>query len=99
MLFLSQTSLDYENMYLTLLVHYSQVDTFNALTVIKLNELQQKSLNKNVLPLLINEQQKEISSIYEISKEILAPANFDKVMIGVTEEEQNSQRKYFELIH
>lgn len=99
MLFLEKEGNLYENLYLDLLVSYTQTDKFCNLKLLHLTEGKRKLLGLDVLPTLLSQDDQKISSLYQISETILRDAFMDDDLIGTSESQKSLQRKYFELIH
>lgn len=99
MLFIEKESHSYENMYFDLLIHYSQVDKYNGVRCLRINENKRKILNLETLPILLDERAEKSCSMFQITLKLLKDSYLDISLIGCTQDQTNISRKYFEFLH
>jgi hypothetical protein len=97
MIFIRKNERSGDQLYLELLIKYTELDKYNDIKVVKLTPEHGQLLNCEVLPKMLTKDNRSLLSLQEISIELLTEVNFDISLVGNSIEARSNCLRFFEL--
>jgi hypothetical protein len=97
MLFISSDKSNKNCLFINLLVKNLQLEKFKDIQIVSVNEMTQKALNLENIPMYISNEGTKIMSLQEISRVLTNLMGLSPLLLGQNKNEESSSLKWMEL--